>query len=71
MTSFSRLQWSKNGVTIYDGAGGFVTRLTNPIDIAFLARLLQGGLRSIVAEQKRRSTFKAEEQPAEAEGAPV
>lgn len=71
MTSFSRLQWSRNGVTIYDAHGSFITRLGDERDIAFLDRLLQGGLRSIVAEQKRRATFKSDPQTAEAEGAPV
>jgi hypothetical protein len=56
---FSRLQWSVNGVTIYNGSGSFITRIEDGRDIGFLERLLVSGLRKISAEQQERRAFVA------------
>lgn len=49
-----RLQWSKNGVTIYNPDGGFIARMEHPQDIALMNRFMRDALKFISEQQQAR-----------------
>lgn len=55
-----RIQWSKLGITIYDGDGSFICRLEHIEDRNFFAGTIMQALKVISAEQARRKQFKSQ-----------
>ena len=49
--TLGRIQWSKNGITIYDQERGFITRIENGRHIWFLNQIIVEGLRRIAINQ--------------------
>lgn len=56
-----RIQWSKLGITIYDGEGSFVSRIEHPKDRDFFANVIVAALKKVSEEQTKRRMFKMDD----------
>jgi len=56
-----RVQWSKLGITIYDGEGSFVSRIEHPKDRHFFNEMIVAALRKVSEEQAKRRMFRMDE----------
>lgn len=59
-----RLQWSKNGITIYNPDGGFIARMEHPADCVLMNNLIRDALRLVSEQQVRRKQPKVIEEKA-------
>jgi hypothetical protein len=61
MSAVGRIQWSKLGVTVYDGEGGFVSRMEHPDDLKFFDWCILNALKEVSSQQQKRRAFKGDE----------
>jgi len=53
--NLGRIQWSKQGISLYDVDGSFVTRIEDKEYVRFLTNWMQRGLLELQGEMERRA----------------